>query len=622
MKRIPFGSIAAVVAGGLGGLHCGGGTCVGVPGAPGSGGASTVPSVELRVVRAGVPSERVGDLLSLQPGDQIGFQPTSGVVVTAESGRYVGTGAAAVYTAAAGGDRLILRDTTTMTPTEWGWVPVRVPPSTRLPAACTSSALGSVVGATPTVYRRTLGAVRLDSSGCQVPAPYRDVAIYRIHVGEQLRASSPETWAYGTPEITSTATAAVTAQQAPGTNTMVITGTNAGWAAVHLVTAGASACRYSVLVDVVPADPVADAGVDAGVDAATDGGADAGLDGGVRVDGGVDAGADAAVDAGADAASPADVPVVDDVPADTGTVAVRTVSYNLGDVLPIGLVELSGGLFWYDNGGLALHRFDIATQADHVALASTSVVLRDLVAADGKLYWTTGPTTSTQVVGWRPGDAAPSDPVLTTGRAFDQLFGDGTRIYAHDPSSLQWVLNDGTGLTTVASSSSQRAFRATGDRIYFADLGLGASSRGVLRVAVSPTPTTLLGARDTVIPEAAVLDDAALPGDVLVDGATVYGLGHQHLLRAAADGSGTATEIARFPSTAPSTAAWTRMCLARGRIYMVEQTQGRLWSVPTDGSSAASQVEVTTPGVGFSLACTADSVWWWGGPRLYRYRLP
>jgi hypothetical protein len=48
------------------------------------------------------------------------------------------------------------------------------------------------------------------------------------------------------------------------------------------------------------------------------------------------------------------------------------------------------------------------------------------------------------------------------------------------------------------------------------------------------------------------------------------------------------------------------MCLASGRIYMVEQFEGRLWSVAADGSGAVAPV-ASPGGIGFEIACTAES---------------
>ena len=63
------------------------------------------------------------------------------------------------------------------------------------------------------------------------------------------------------------------------------------------------------------------------------------------------------------------------------------------------------------------------------------------------------------------------------------------------------------------------------------------------------------------------------------------------------------------------------MCIARGRIYLVDQALARLWSVPVDGGEVSVVASPGGGGVAFSLACTADAVWWWSGPTLNRYRL-
>jgi hypothetical protein len=555
----------------------------------------------------------------LDPGDELTLRLDPAVIVASDQGRVQRLPGAieAVYQAPRGmNDRLRFARVSGDSSENLGWVAVRVASPTGAVATCRTPRFGRLTGGERQSHRRATGAVHIEEGTSCVQPLSVEVEMYRLRPGEALRTIDLDAddfislWSLGAGEVDVETIGATT----------TITGRSEGWVAVSAITRGSPPCRSTLLVEIA-APPVLDASVDVvpgpdvGMDVAMDVGTtppEAGRD--VNLfDVGQDVGMDVGMDAGMDAEA--------DAPVDTGATPAPTTSFDVGDVLPIGLVEFDGGLFWYDNGNLDLHRFDLTTLRDRAVLTGTSVLLRDLVVANGRLYWTTGPTSSTQVVGWRPGDVAPTSPLLTGARAFDQLIGDGARVYAHEPGALQWMLADGTGLVTATSSSSQRAFHAADGRVYFADLGLGASPRGVFRVALSPPPATLLAARDMVIPGAAVADDDVLAGDLLVDGADVYALGHRHLLRARADGSGGLTELAQFPATASPTAAWTRMCLARGRVYMVEQFEGRLWSVAADGRGALAAV-ASPGGIGFSLACTADSVWWWSGPRLNRYRLP
>ncbi len=610
------GRRAAWFAGGL--------ACVALAGCDGDDATCVEVTIErdatrLRFTREGGATGYVTDVLSMRPGERVTFAPDRRVLLEAGRGSLTGGTSAtgeATYTAPADGldDRIVLYSQDGATRRDRGWISVRVRPTTLTDAPACDPSMLSLSAAPAVSDRRVTGYSSAASIICPT-ALAADVQFYRLLAGQSLTGNASGPLAA---EVTSPSESAIQARVTG--SSLTITGVSAGWATVRLLVGDRSPCSFVARVEVLPDASIPDAGrpVDVPDASGTDaGGTDAG-----GTDAGFDAGTDAGFDAGHDAPDAVDVADVPDAPDDDGVTSAPVTSFPFTDVIPFGLVEFSGGLFWYDNGGLDLHRFDLATLSDGVVLRGVNIALRDLVPGGGRLFWTTGTTSSTQVVAWRPGDAAPTTPLLSGARVFDQLLGDGTSVYAHEQGALQWMLNDGTMPRTALSSSGQRGFVVADGRLYFADLGLFGGTRGVFRVALTPPPSTLLGARETVVTGALVEDDTALPHSLLVDGAYVYGLGQRGLLRLRTDGTGTPTQIARFPKSASPTASWTRMCVARGRVYMVDQPTAALWSAPVDGSAPAASVASPTGGIGFSIVCAADSVWWWSGPRLNRYRLP